>query len=335
MWEHWKMAALAAYYWATLPRRKRRLRDWAAARVAPVTVLFYHRIHEDRATPWTTHPRAFLRQMRWLMEHADLISLQEAQERLVAGNGSHRPTVAVTFDDGYEDNLRVALPFLIEHAVPCTYFVTAENVLRGRPFEHDRLFGAAPRPHTPEQLRALAASGVEIGSHAWSHCDFGGLDDAETRRQLTDSRRALEDMISAPVVRFAFPFGRPENSPPFAIAAARACGYVAVCTAHGGYNVPRCDGFVLRRFHGDDPLIRMVHRVTVDRRLMDSPTPIPQGDTAESRRSSESFADPTDARAVAGAVSHAPPPMVETASSPCEPAGHAHSPPSPWDVAVH
>lgn len=335
MWEHWKMPALAAYYWATLPKRKRRLRDWAAAGVAPVTVLFYHRIHEDRATPWTTHPRAFFRQMRWLMEHADLVSLQEAQERLIAGNCSHRPTVAVTFDDGYEDNLRVALPFLIEHAVPCTYFVTAENVLRGRPFEHDRLFGAAPLPHTAEQIRALAASGVEIGSHAWSHSDFGGLNAGETRRQLIDSRHALEDMISAPVVRFAFPFGRPENSPPGAIAAARECGYVAVCTAHGGYNVPPCEGFVLRRFHGDDPWIRMVNRVTVDRRLLEFAPPIPQVGPAESQRASAAAGGLADGRAVEGAVPQAPLPIGETVSSPFDPEGDASYPPTSLDVAAH
>ncbi|MGQ9606650.1 MAG: polysaccharide deacetylase family protein [Thermogutta sp.] len=268
MREHWRLAALTAYYWATLAARKRRLRHWAIVGIAPVTILFYHRIHEDRATPWTTHPRAFLRQMHWLLERADLVSLQEAQKRLLAGNFSNRPVVAVTFDDGYEDNLRAALPFLIDHGVPCTYFVTVENVLRGRPFDHDARYGAAPRPHTPEQIRGLAESGVEIGSHAWSHCDFGQWNDDETRRQLGDSRHALEDMISAPVVRFAFPFGRPENAPPLAIAAARHSGYVAVCTAHGGYNVPPCEGFVLRRFHGDDPWIRMANRVTVDLRLL-------------------------------------------------------------------
>ncbi|GAB4133916.1 MAG: polysaccharide deacetylase family protein [Thermogutta sp.] len=334
MREQWRMLALAAYYWATLPMRKRRLRRWAFSGTAPITILFYHRVHEDRATPWTTHPRAFRRQMTWLLEHADLISLQEAQARLVAGNFGNRPAVAVTFDDGYEDNLREALPLLIEHAVPCTYFVTAENVLRGKAFEHDALFGVAPLPHTPAQVRDLAASGVEIGSHAWSHCDFGALSADETQRQLTDSRRALEDITAAPVVRFAFPFGRPENSPPTAIAAARRCGYVAVCTAHGGYNVPRCEGFLLRRFHGDDPWVRMVNRVTVDLRLMRLSERFSPINALEPPHPGAP-ANVTDASAIERTALPVSCPLEEPAASPFGLETSANGSASSCDVTVH
>ncbi len=333
MQNNWRLPLLRAYYWATLPARRRRLRTWAADGIAPITILFYHRVHEDRATPWTTHPRAFRRQIAWLLDHADLVSLQEAQTRLQRGNFSCRPTVAITFDDGYEDNLASALPLLIQHAVPCTYFVTAENVLRGLPFEHDRAYGVSPRPHTAAHIRDLAASGVEIGSHAWSHRDFGALDADTTRREFIDSRRALEDIISAPITRFAFPFGRPENAPPHAIALARECGYGAVCTAYGGYNVPPCDGFVLRRFHGDDPWIRMANRVTVDTRLLD----VPWGVAAAAMACDANRGIPpaiSQARSPSPAATSDALALSHVAATPLEVANPTSNRPSEWDAAV-
>jgi peptidoglycan/xylan/chitin deacetylase (PgdA/CDA1 family) len=58
--------------------------------------------------------------------------------------------VAVTFDDGYLDNLRVASPILLEYAVPATFFIT-DAVLEGRvAYWWDALaamfFGTAPLP---------------------------------------------------------------------------------------------------------------------------------------------------------------------------------------------
>ena len=45
--------------------------------------------------------------------------------------------VAITFDDGYAENCRQAIPLLVRNQIPCTYFVTLENVLEGKPFAHD------------------------------------------------------------------------------------------------------------------------------------------------------------------------------------------------------
>jgi len=52
----------------------------------------------------------------------DIISLDEAHRRLAAGDFSRRFAV-LTFDDGYRDNARYALPVLERHAAPATLFV--------------------------------------------------------------------------------------------------------------------------------------------------------------------------------------------------------------------
>ena len=51
----------------------------------------------------------------------DIVTLEEALARLAAGSG--RPFVALTFDDGYRDNVAYALPVLERHKAPFTVYV--------------------------------------------------------------------------------------------------------------------------------------------------------------------------------------------------------------------
>lgn len=266
-----RTALLAAYLAGSLLLRAG-VRRWLQIRGrAPVTVLFYHRISDDRRTPWTTSVDAFCRQILWLKRHCRIVSLAEAQRHLAEGR-SRRPLVAITFDDGYADNCRHALPLLLEEGVPVTYFVTVENILTGKPFAHDVPYGEPAAPNTIDEIQSLAASGVEIGSHAWMHADFGRIFAPQRLySELGDSKRVLEDLIGRPVRFFAFPFGCPRHLSRRAFRTAASVGYEAVCTAYGGYNLPGDDPFHIQRFHGDESLLRLIHRVTIDPRLLRVP----------------------------------------------------------------
>ena len=78
----------------------------AAAGQAPISVLIFHRIADDRANYWTTPTQTFVQAIRWLKPRFDLISLAEAQRRIRAG-ANHRAAVSITFDDGYAENCRI------------------------------------------------------------------------------------------------------------------------------------------------------------------------------------------------------------------------------------
>src|SRR5690606_21772921 len=128
----------------------------------PIIVLFYHRVADDRASPWTHSVKLFQRQIRWLQKHCELISLEEAQLRIRRGRND-RLAVCITFDDGYAENCDHALPLLIKEKIPCTYFVSHEQVATGRRFPHDMAIGAAGQPNTVAELRWMASQGIEIG----------------------------------------------------------------------------------------------------------------------------------------------------------------------------
>lgn len=262
----WKSLLLHLYYYGTLPLRARRNRAEATLGRAPIVVLFYHRIADDGAGEWTYPTGLFRRQMEWLAPRFDAISLEEAQRRIRSGD-NRRPAVCITFDDGYAANCETALPLLIEAQIPCTYFVGVENVLEGKPFPHDVARRRPLAPNTVEQLRGLAACGVEIGCHTRTHADLGAIRDRNRLHdEIVAAGEELQSAIDHPVRYFAFPFGQYANLNAEAFHLAYEAGYDGVCSAYGGVNLPGDDAFHLQRVPGDPTMIRLKNWLTGDPR---------------------------------------------------------------------
>jgi peptidoglycan/xylan/chitin deacetylase (PgdA/CDA1 family) len=260
-----KKPLVAMYYQATLPLRVLRNARLIAAGKAPVLVLFYHRIADYAAVPWSHSNAEFKRQMNWLKHRCDMVSLEEAQERIRSGRND-RLAACVTFDDGYAENCDQAIPFLLEEQIPCTYFVSTYYVLEQRPFPHDVKLGFGSSPNTVEQIRMMADAGIEIAAHTRTHPDMGALrDPQQIREEFIVAGQELEDMVGRRVRYFAFPFGMPRNMTPLVFHLAREQGYEAVCSAYGDYNFPGDDAFHIRRIHPDD-MVRLRNWGTIDPR---------------------------------------------------------------------
>jgi peptidoglycan/xylan/chitin deacetylase (PgdA/CDA1 family) len=266
----WRPLLLHGYYYASYPWRVEAARRRGIAGRAPTIVLFYHRVADDHANPWTASTRAFARQIRWLKRTFDLVTLAEAQRRIQSGFQT-RPAVAITFDDGYADNCRFALPLLLEQKVPFTYFVTTRNVMTGKPFEHDVDLGCPLAPNTVEQIRDLARAGVEIGAHTRTHPNLGAIADVDRLYdEVVGGRDELEQLAATNVRYFAFPFGRHANLNQRVFQIAREAGLAGVCSAYGGFNFPGDDPFHLQRVPTDEHLIRLKNWVTLDPRKLNA-----------------------------------------------------------------
>jgi peptidoglycan/xylan/chitin deacetylase (PgdA/CDA1 family) len=191
----------------------------AAARVAirpdPATrriVFCYHSVHPNRGFASTT-PEAFERHVQWLKAHCRVVTLADVVAKPNT-RSSGTPLVAITFDDGYEDNHSYALPILSKHGVPATFFITAglvdkdPTVLRRLQW----LWGCGPDDVVPldwQQVRELRASGMDIGSHTYSHPNLARLSALETEHELRRSTDIISDQLGAAVDMFAYPFGKP------------------------------------------------------------------------------------------------------------------------------
>lgn len=264
----WKEVALSSYYWSTLRSRRRAAADRAACEREPIQILFYHRVADDHPNGWTISTDSFARQVRWLRSRFDIVSLSEAQARITSGR-NQRPTACITFDDGYADNRRFAIPLLLRYQIPFTYFVSTNHVLGGRSFPHDHAAGQPLAVNTPAHLREMVATGVEIGVHTRSHANIGGiLSHDDIIEEIVTSKRELEAAIDSKVRYFAFPYGKHENLSAAAFRIAFEAGFAGVCSAYGGYNFPGDDAFHLRRFHADGEFIRFKNWLTIDPRKL-------------------------------------------------------------------
>jgi peptidoglycan/xylan/chitin deacetylase (PgdA/CDA1 family) len=107
---------------------------------AEPAIIMYHRVATPPFDPWglSVSPQYFLEQMLILKHLRIPLRMDEFVSRLAQGT-LPRLAVAVTFDDGYRDNLEVAKPILTKVDVPATVFLSTGSIGTGKPFWWDEL----------------------------------------------------------------------------------------------------------------------------------------------------------------------------------------------------
>jgi peptidoglycan/xylan/chitin deacetylase (PgdA/CDA1 family) len=200
-----------------------------AGRFTRRIILCYHSVHPNMPFS-STHPEAFERQIEWLRQTFDVVPLREiAEERPVPKD--RRSRVALTFDDGYEDNHRFALPTLLKHSIPATFFVTT-GFVDGDPAVRERfarLWRCSPDAVTPmswDQVREIHSSGLEVGSHSVTHANLARAPRSRLADELRGSRDLVSDRLGVEIDMLAYPFGKPRSHvTPAVVDAARVAGY--------------------------------------------------------------------------------------------------------------
>lgn len=135
-------------------------------------ILMYHRIAEAEIDPWgiAVSPAHFEEHLQILRTECEPIRLTDLGRDLEA-SGVRWNSVAVTFDDGYLDNLTVALPLLEKYEIPATVFVTTRQFEDGgSPFWWETLERALLLPGRLPEVLELRIGGTrerwDLGSAA-------------------------------------------------------------------------------------------------------------------------------------------------------------------------
>ena len=98
------------------------------------------------------------------------------------------------------------------------------------------------------EAKALHEAGMTIGAHSHTHPVLARLSEEAQARELTLSRSILEQTIGTTVDVMAYPVGGPKDFNAGTRAAARAGGYRAAFSCHGGFNrAGRADLFNIKR----------------------------------------------------------------------------------------
>jgi peptidoglycan/xylan/chitin deacetylase (PgdA/CDA1 family) len=126
--------------------------------MATSAILLYHRVAEPPTDPWwlAVSSRNFAAQLDVLRRRCDVVPLSSLPDR----SGGARPRVAITFDDGYVDNLTNAGPELAERGLTATVFVVSTPLHEGAEFWWDRIDRLVLRtPSLPHEFVLEAENG--------------------------------------------------------------------------------------------------------------------------------------------------------------------------------
>ncbi|MEY9944193.1 polysaccharide deacetylase family protein [Kitasatospora sp. GAS1066B] len=203
-------------------------------------ILMYHSVAEEEEDPYllTVSPARFAAQMRWLAVRGWRgVSMRELLAARAAGRRDR--LVGLTFDDGYADFARHVVPVLRGYGFTATAYVVADR-LGGDNFWDVK--GPRKALLTVEQVRELADTGWEIGSHGMSHLALPGLPGQLLAAEVGDSRLALAELLGGPVGGFCYPYGAVDEP---AARAVQEAGYdYAVAIDHSllasRFALPRC-----------------------------------------------------------------------------------------------
>lgn len=186
--------------------------SWQPKRQQRGVVLCYHSIHPSLPFASAT-PELFQQHLRWLSAHCEVVPLRALHTDTRPPSSRAKPVVAITFDDGYEDNYTHAFPLLREARMAATIFLTTglidadPGVIR----TFCDLYEVAPEAVIGlswPQIHEMRQGGMEFGAHTHTHPNLSFIRAARASTEIRRSKDILEDHLREPIVSFAYPFGR-------------------------------------------------------------------------------------------------------------------------------
>ena len=145
----------------------------------------YHRVAQKGIDPWSlaVTPEHFDQQLAVLKKHAQPLSLLELHQAHKKGKVPEG-AVAITFDDGYANNLLEATPILQSHGIPATIFVATGYIEKQREYWWDELDQIFFRPVPLPSVLKFSYKGQHFKYHlgkATEYTEQEVLEDYDTR----------------------------------------------------------------------------------------------------------------------------------------------------------
>ena len=184
-------------------------------------VLCYHSIEND-SWRFSVSVAEFKKQMQFLKRTKTVLPLSE----IVKAKKKLKNTVALTFDDGYKNNLLNATPILSELGLPATLFVLGDSKKADR-----KALGNKKELLSASEIKKLHKMGWEIGFHSDTHTNLWKLTDQELEEEIVKSKKRKEKELGITLRYFAYPMGLYSEK---IIALVKKAGFEAAFTVDGG-----------------------------------------------------------------------------------------------------
>lgn len=177
-------------------------------------ILMYHMISDHKKNTkfngLRVSPEIFEKQVKYLFDNGwhffTMTELIDQKDSLP------NKSVAITFDDGYEDNLTKALPILKKYNAKATVYLVVDRHNKEWSSKRKKKNNNGELKNEPklsdEQVKELINSDlIEIGSHTMTHDNLLNLTKEQKKIEIKDSKKAIEDKFKIACKSFCYPFG--------------------------------------------------------------------------------------------------------------------------------
>ncbi|MFX0198882.1 MAG: polysaccharide deacetylase family protein [Candidatus Hodarchaeota archaeon] len=224
------------------------------------TILTYHTIGdygEILPAGINTSIEVFQSHMDYLYQQKyRVVPLDQIVDHIIKGRKLKHKTLAITFDDGYEDHFLYAYPTLKRCGFPATIFVTVKYIdayWESEKAEEGRIKGLSN-----DQILEMNDGGlIQFGSHGYSHSNLLSANGEQRVFEIRDSKLFLEELLGTDVPFISYPFGDCDDG---------IKGVVANAGYRAGFSVwnKKPDIYSIRRvpLHTHDGLMRFKFKVS-------------------------------------------------------------------------
>lgn len=211
---------------------------------------YYHHVFDDEQ-------RGFARQIDYLKQFGDMISLEQAVAMLESGDPIDGRYFCITFDDGFKNCITNAMPILVDKKAPAAFFLPTLYIDTDVEADREDLLGFFHHRRllmeflSWDDCRKMIRAGMEIGSHTVNHARLAELNTQDAKLEMTLSKSIIEDKTGSPCRHFCPPFGIPEHDflPGRDPDLARDAGYRSVLTGSRGAMYQGATPHMIKRDH--------------------------------------------------------------------------------------
>jgi peptidoglycan/xylan/chitin deacetylase (PgdA/CDA1 family) len=168
-------------------------------------ILQYHHVSEKLPAVTSVSEETFKAHLTYLKNNNfNVIHLDKLLQHTQQGKPLPAKTVAITFDDGYDNNIEQAAPILEEFGYPYTIFVNPQLIDENKSYVM-----------TWDELKALAKRGALIANHSAKHDYLHLKQDGESQSQwlkrvredILFSEKRIKEEVGHNVKLLAYPYG--------------------------------------------------------------------------------------------------------------------------------
>lgn len=210
-------------------------------------IMNFHRV-DDRlqGNPISCTVSEFQSYCDFFADNFTVLPLPQLLDR-IRRNADISNCLAITFDDGYFDNIQNAAPELEKRNLPATFFIATGFIGTSRQPWWDQEYGSVAKWMSWDDVRELKRRGFDLGAHTINHVDLGQVMGAEAREEIAGSKQQLEDEVGCEIDMFSYPYGRAHQITQENRELVRECGLSCCFSAYGGLVRSGEDMFSLQR----------------------------------------------------------------------------------------